>query len=257
MTEPPHMDRDDEKRVRAILLTTQRTGSTFLIECLNSHPDIEATGELLIGGPIKPQPLTKGRLRPLAKAWRFARAGAWMPRRHMERYFSGGEARVRLFKAMYNHISNPITLGYLRERTEIRILHLRRHNLLKMHVSRKLMGSGKRVQSWKPVTESARVEIDPVEALAEMRSVRRQYQHFEEVFAAHARLQLVYEDLIVQQSINPRVTEAICAFLGVTRAAMTSRLVKMNPDPLSEIVINYDNLASAISRTEFSELLDT
>jgi hypothetical protein len=254
--EAPDMNRDDGKRVRAILLTTQRTGSTFLIECLNSHPDIEATGELLIGAPSKVQPLTKGRWRPLAKFWRFVRAGAWMPRRHMDRFFNDGQARVRLFKAMYNHVSNPITLGYLRERTDIRILHLRRRNLLKMHVSRKLMGSGKRVQSFTPL-EGARVHIDPAEALAEMRSVRRKYEHYEEVFSAHPRLQLVYEDLISQQTIDPKVSDSICGFLEVRRAVMKSRLVKMNPDPLASIVTNYGELANEVSRTEFADLLDS
>lgn len=244
-------------RIRAILLTTQRTGSTFLIECLNSHPDIEAGGELLIGAPpsFQLQPITKGRLRPLAKLWRFMRSGAWMPRRHMDDFFEGGEARVRLFKAMYNHISNPITLGYLRDRTDIHVLHLRRHNLLKMHVSRKLMGSGKRVQSFKPV-DGAHVQIDPVAALADMRSVHSQYQHFEEIFSAHPRLQLVYEDLISQQTIDPNVSDSICDFLGIQRAVMKSRLVKMNPDPLSKIVTNYNELAEAIAGTEFTNLLE-
>lgn len=251
------MDRSDGNRIRAILLTTQRTGSTFLIECLNSHPDIEATGELLIGAPpsYRFQPLTKGRLRPLAKFWRFVRAGAWMPRRHMDRFFDDGEARVRLFKAMYNQVSNPITLGYLRDRTDIRVLHLRRHNLLKMHVSRKLMDSGKRVQSWKPV-DAAHVHIDSAEALDFMRSARRQYEHFEDVFAAHPRLQLVYEELISQQTIDSKVSDSICDFLGVQRTAMKSRLVKMNPNPLSQIVTNYRELSSEISRTEFADLLE-
>ncbi len=249
------MDRSDDTRIRAILLTSQRTGSSFLIDCLYSHPDIEPCGELLIGAAEKFQPLTKGRLRPLAKFWRFARAGAWLPRRHMENFFRSGQARVRLFKAMYNHISNPITLGYLRSHTEIRVLHLRRRNLLKMHVSRKLMGSGKRVQSMKPLA-GAQVRIDPAEALASMRRARRQYQRFEEVFSAHPRLQLVYEDLISQQTIDPKVSDAICDFLGIERVELTSKLVKLNPDPLSKIVTNYDELADAITVTEFGNLLD-
>jgi len=243
------------ERIRAIVLTTQRTGSTFLIHCLDSHPDIETTGELLIGAPIKKVPLTKGRLRRLAKFWRFARSGALTPRRHMNNFFNGGQARVRLFKAMYNHIANPITLGYLRERSDIRILHLRRHNLLKMHVSRKLMSFGRRVQSLQPVA-AAQVRIDPAEALATMRNARHQFQHYEQVFAAHSRLQLVYEDLIAEQTLEPNISAAICDFLGVHRAVLTSGLVKMNPDPLSTIVTNYDELARVISATEFSDLLD-
>jgi hypothetical protein len=125
-----------------------------------------------------------------------------------------------------------------------------------MHVSRKLMGSGKRVQSFTP-HEGARVHIDPAEALAEMRSVRRKYEHYEEVFSAHPRLQLVYEDLISQQTIDPKVSDSICGFLEVRRAVMKSRLVKMNPDPLASIVTNYGELANEVSRTEFADLLDS
>jgi hypothetical protein len=245
----------NDGRIRAILLSTQRTGSSFLIDCLRSHPDIEAMGELLIGAPYSPVPFTKGSYRTLAKISRFVRVGAWMPGRHMEVFFNGGHARVRLFKAMYNHISNPITLGYLRKRTDIRILHLRRHNLLKMYVSRMLMGAGTRVVSVKPVA-AARVHIDPAKALASMRTARRKHQHFEDVFRAHARLHLKYEDLIVEQSINPVVSESMCDFLGIARSPMSSRLMKINREPLANIVVNYEEVVRAISRTEFAELLD-
>ena len=42
---------DDDERTRAVILTTQRTGSTFLVECLDSHPAIHCAGELLNGQP--------------------------------------------------------------------------------------------------------------------------------------------------------------------------------------------------------------
>jgi hypothetical protein len=37
---------------------------------------------------------------------------------------------------------------------------------------------------------------------------------------------------------------------------MHSSLVKMNPESLQAMVMNYDELASAIVRTEFADLLD-
>jgi hypothetical protein len=91
--------------------------------------------------------------------------------------------------------------------------------------------------------------------LADMRYVRRQYEHFDNLFSAHAKLQLVYEDLTSEQRIDSKVSDSICDFLGLQRAAMKSRLVKMNPDPLYKIVINYDELATALSGTEFADLL--
>jgi LPS sulfotransferase NodH len=249
------MTNTDRDRTRAILLTTQRTGSTFLIECLGSHPDIESVGELLIGSPEKRGPIKTRRFRTLAKTLQFARSGAWMPRHRMESFFTGGVAKVRLFKAMYNHISNPLTLGYLRRHTEIRILHLRRNNLLKVYVSKLLMTEGKRVRSSGPVAVS-KVHVDPVAALAAVRKTRDQYEHFETVFGAHRRLQLVYENLIEAQTLNPLVSSAICDFLEIERVPMRSRLMKVNPDCLADFVVNYDELASYFSGTEFVDLLD-
>lgn len=245
----------NRSRTRAILLTTQRTGSTFLIECLGSHPDIEAVGEILVGFPEKPKPIKTRRFRTLVKTVRFVRSGAWMPGRRMETFFAGGEAQVRLFKAMYNHVSNRITLDYLRECTGIKILHLRRDNLLKMHVSELLMRKRKRIQSFEPVAV-AKIRIDPAAALAAIRKARSQFDYFESVFVAHPRLQLVYEDLIETQTINPVIAGRVCDFLEIERKPMRSRLIKVNPDHLSDFVTNYEEMAAYFSRTEFSELLD-
>jgi hypothetical protein len=250
------MTPESRNRIRAIVLTTQRTGSTFLIECLASHPDIETAGEILIGAPDKAAPLRSRRFRTLAKTLRFVRSGAWMPARRMEAFFSGGLARVRVFKAMYNHLSNPFALEYLRRRTDIKILHLRRYNLLKMYVSQQLMSGARRVQSSTPIAVK-RIRINPADALAAMRRSRRRYEHFEALFGSHARLQLRYEELINAQSLKPAIADSICDFLEVGRAPMRSQLIKVNPDALADIVVNYDEVASAVSDTEFADLLDS
>ena len=37
---------------------------------------------------------------------------------------------------------------------------------------------------------------------------------------------------------------------------MNSRLVKLNPESLREMVTNYDELAAAVRRSEFADLLE-
>ena len=80
-------------------------------------------------------------------------------------------------------------------------------------------------------------------------------QRFEEVFAAHARLPIVYEDLIEKQGLRPSEGERICGFLGVGHHPMRSSYVKLNPESLADMVTNYDELAGVISRSEFAGLL--
>lgn len=244
-----------DSRIRAVILTTQRTGSTFLVECLGSHPDIECAGEILIGAPDAPRPQYRGRFKQLAKVAAIFTSGAWLPARRMAGFYAAGSARVRAFKAMYNQLAHPFALRYLRENRDIRMLHLSRQNLLKNHVSRILMGKRDRVQAVSPV-DAVRTHVDPQAAIAAMRATRARYEHFESLFREHARLPLTYESLFDGQHLNAATAARICEFLGVAPHPMKSKIVKLNPESLRDMVTNYDELAEAVSRTEFAELLE-
>jgi len=238
-----------------VILTTQRTGSTFLVECLGSHPQIDCAGEILIGVPEGPRPGYRGRFQPLYKLLNIVRTGAWRPGNLMSNYFASGQVKVRAFKVMYNQLAYPFSLNYLRQHEEVRILHLRRHNLLKVHVSRLLMPKRKRLQAMAPV-EPVWVHVDPAAAIESMRKARLLYERFETLFERHQRLQLTYENLINGQFLQTDTGVRICDFLGVVQHPMKSRLVKLNPELLRGMVTNYDELAEAVSRTEFADMLE-
>ncbi|MGH8222660.1 MAG: sulfotransferase [Woeseiaceae bacterium] len=238
-----------------MILTTQRTGSTFLVECLGSHPEIESAGEILIGVPeVVRGPRYRGRFQSLYKLWNIAKTGAWLPGNRMERFFTGGEAKVRVFKAMYNQLANPFALRYLRAHEEIRVIHLRRENLLKVHVSRLLMPTRRQLQATSPV-EPVWIRVDPAQAIAAMRKGQKRYEYFERLFERHARLPISYEKLIDGACLQEDTARRICDFLDVAQPPMKSRLVKVNPESLRDMVTNYDEIAAAISRTEFADLL--
>ena len=46
------------------------------------------------------------------------------------------------------------------------------------------------------------------------------------------------------------------AFLGIAQQPMHSKLVKMNPELLREMITNYDEVSRRIRQTEFADLLD-
>jgi LPS sulfotransferase NodH len=244
--------------IRAIILTTQRTGSTFLVECLQSHPEINCITELLVGAHLEP-PAFLRTSRTGTKAARFLMSGGWFPTRAMRRFYASSDKPVSIFKAMYNQVSVPWTLRYLTRNTDIHVLHLSRRNLLKMHVSRLLMPT-RRNRIWEPHTTEplppVTTRVDPAAALDQMRNAQLAYQHFEDLFKAHRRLPVVYEDLIENQRLRPSEGARICDFFGIAHHPMQSRLIKMNPESLKAMVTNYDELADVISRSEFASLLD-
>lgn len=242
-------------RVRALILTTQRTGSSFLVECLGCHPEIECASEILEGQPDVPKPPYRGSFQKAVKLANIIQSGAWRPGHRMSDFFAGGRLKVRAFKAMYNQLARPFVLRYLREHEEVRIIHLRRQNLLKCHVSVMLMPERRRLQVRTPV-EPIWICIDPAEAIANMRMARERYERFEKVFERHPRLPVTYENLIDGQFLQRDTGRRICEFLDVALLPMKSRLMKVNPESLREMVTNYDELAEAVSRTEFANMLE-
>jgi LPS sulfotransferase NodH len=242
-------------RVRAIILATQRTGSTFLVECLQSHPEIECSGEILNGALDVPVPTYRGPLNLVLKGWRLAKTGSWMPRRRLDAFYGRGSAKVRCFKIMYNHLSRPFVLRYFLEFEDVRVMHLRRHNLLKVHVSTLLMDKRREVHATAP-KETVWIRVNPAKAIASMRKARALYEAIDKTFERHPRLQIGYESLFDGKYLQADTCRRICDFLGVQQHRMESQLVKLNPESLRDMVINYDELEVAISRTEFANMLD-
>lgn len=243
--------------MKAIIITSQRSGSNFLRHCLQSHPKISCDGELMIGGPITPPRLIENWRMP-TKIYRWIRAGAWNPVRILEEFRARTDAPVVVFKAMYNQLRSPKVHEYLREHTDIRIIHLRRNNLVKQYVSKTLMGK-RRDGRWQPHSTSkvrtVATHISPQAAIREMRNVQRQFDLFEQLLSNHRKIELVYEDMIDGQCLSDAAREAVCDLLEVESAPMCCDFVKVNPNKLELMVKNYDELAAALKGTEFEQYL--
>ena len=244
---------------RAIILTTQRSGSTLLVSSLQSHPEILCRGELLIAGMGMNTPRLLEGHRHAIKLTRFVWTGAWHSTRTMRRFYEIPGARAHIFKAMYNHLSPPWTLNWLLRRKDIRVIHLRRRNLLKQYISYLLM-SRRRESQWLPNTRvpvpALRLRISPDQALRYFARNEFLYPRFDELFAEHARMPLVYEDIIEGQQIRDDVASELCDFLAVPRRSLTTPYVKINPESLREIVTNYDELSAAMRATKYASFLD-
>jgi hypothetical protein len=249
------MQQPDSGRVRAVILTTRRSGSSFLVECLRSHPEIECASEILNGQPDDPVPAFRGPFRYVKKWSRIARTGAWMPSRWLDAYYRRGNAKVRCFKALYEQLVRPFALRYVVENEDIRVIHLRRHNLLKAHISALLMNKREKLQATAP-TKAVWIHVDPARAIRSMRKMRARYEWFDRAFERHPRLQVSYERLFDGKYLDADTCRRICDFLGVAQHRMESRLVKLNPESLRDMVTNYDELAAEVSKTEFADLLD-
>jgi LPS sulfotransferase NodH len=246
---------------RFVVLSTQRSGSTWVVDMLNSHARVVAYAELFMhGGRGRPRwggatdlPFWQtflaqngtSRSRLLRSYWLWRYLGRVYARR------PGIDAAG--FKLMYSQLdaARPLLPALVARR--VVVIHLVRRNALDVLVSRHSAAARG--------THHARERVDPVRVhLPAKDLVSRISEHERSVETARrllARVRLpcrevAYEDLVADRD---RQFALLFSFLGTDPAAPTSALTKLNPASHRELIENYDEVRSALAETPYASLV--
>lgn len=223
---------------RLIVLSRSRTGSNMLISFLNSHPNVHVEGEIF--GELN------GRNYKDVLSMTFAKQPYYI--------------KIKGFKIFYYHPlddeSNDTWDG-LMNLDNLWVIHLKRRNIFRTLISRKIAGSE---DVW-AVTSSSRINSGmnktvtfTAEELEEgFRQTREWEKDGDEKFRKHPLLSVYYEGLVG----DPEGTFAkITDFLGVRYVQPKTNLRKQNPERLRDLVINYDELKPAFLGTEWQPFFE-
>jgi len=215
-------------QTKFIILTTSRTGSTWLTSLLSSHPSICCQGEI-------------------AKYPKFL---SNVPQ-NLNLAFSKSKP-ICGFKIFYYH-GNDQLWNILISDMNIHVIHLRRKNYLDMVVSKKMMqhtGTGN-ISNKKKVITNFRTVIDPKECEQFFTDFETSYTKFSSLFKNHPMLEIVYEDLVQ----NPYMQcNSILNFLGAKKIKLHSDIVKRNHTPIHEAISNYNELKLYFSNTKWASM---
>jgi hypothetical protein len=258
--------------VKFILLTTQRSGATFLCTSLNSHPQIECHHEAIFS-QINKIPFENLKFKPFlfdrpSSAYYKYRSASWgrklahwslIPRKQLiydfldDLYARPAKATAVGYKISYNHADKyPTAMAWLQQ-NEIKIIHLVRSNLLKTYLSKKT--------AWKRRLHHATTpSIAPVKVRVPIRRLRRDLKRrtkviekYRAMFGGSPYLELSYESVVAQPE---REIRRILQFLDIDQyVPLTTNLVKINPDTLTELIENYDEVEHAFQGTIFEKYL--
>ena len=77
--------------------------------------------------------------------------------------------------------------------------------------------------------------------------------HCDRLFCEHPALTLFYEGLVVDSS---NVFNQAQAFLGVEPKPLTVTLRRQNPEPLRELILNYDEFREAFEHTSHAWMFE-
>jgi LPS sulfotransferase NodH len=225
---------------RFIVLSRSRTGSNMLISFLNSHPNIQADGEIfskLSGRNTKDV---------LAKA--FTKQPLFV--------------KAKGFKIFYYHPLDDKASGVwdaLASLNDLHVIHLKRRNILHTLVSRKIADIQDVwvVRSADQHSGADRREITvafSVDELSEGFKQTREWEQFgEDTFRNHLMISIEYEDLVAYREPTFR---KLTEFLGVRYVHPTTQLIKQNTKSMKETIMNYEELKSAFSETEWHPFFD-
>lgn len=227
----------ERKITNFILLFIGRTGSSYIIDMLNSHSDIIAERELLV--PLTDSESEYNCLNSL--------------------YTKKREANISAvgFKTKLTDVYDVKQFGRILDEFDTKIIYLYRDNIVKQTISRinrkrlhedrqhhNLERGDDKLPSFSIKPEEFEKWLDETYN----RSIEiHQYMHN----VKRPQLRISYEDLLNNHDL---VFKRIFDFIEVESKKMKSELIKNTSDNLKDVLINYDELKGIYKNTKFEKM---
>jgi LPS sulfotransferase NodH len=223
---------------RFIVLGRPRIGSNLLISFLNSHPNIYARREI------------------------FFRLNGRDYRQVLNRIFCKQPPNIKAvgFKIFYRQPYDDKNSGVwndLIERQQVHVIHLKRRNILRALLSGKISHKTNIWQATKAShlqdIQGRKVEFSYEELATGFKAIRCLEDEFDDKFSSHPLLTISYEDLV---SKSEAVFESITNFLELPFNSPKTRHIRLNPEKLSTLIVNYEGLKKEFSDTEWAHFFE-
>ena len=251
---------------RFVLLSTQRSGTSWVMERLAHHERIGGYGEVLLHGVGGWSDWPPGAAdRPFYTTYlREASTSESLLHQHLRLfgyldylYQPRRGYQAIGFKLMYDQLRRyPEILAYLRVR-RVRVLHLFRLNLLDIVLSREAMKSRRNVHARSPAErEMVRVDVDTRRLASDLARLDWERRLVREALTLlHIPVvEPTYESLLADESrLNSTVR-----FLGVGVDATTELpavMLKLAPSSHRAGIANYDEVGAALQGTRYLSFL--
>ena len=217
-----------------VIVSQARSGSNLLVSLLGSHPHVEASGELL------------KRLHGADVATRVAEIYGPKPRR----------IRAAGFKCFYYHPLDDRAAPMwerLLEVPDLHLVHLQRRNVLRTVTSRKLASLtgawlARGAEARAGVATKPTITFTPEELRTAFEQCDRWVAECELRTGDRPLHEVAYEDL----ASDPACIEGVMRFLAVEPRPGHTRLLRQNPEPLSQLIEDFDGLRRAFEGTRWS-----
>lgn len=231
---------------RFVCVGNPRTGSTLLMRSLNNHSRMIGYGEIVKNFDRYP-----GHYHEFGNGEALFRRDpvAFLQSRVFRKYPPAIQAVG--FKIFYHHAPRDTNWGravwdYLLSQPDMKVLHLKRRNLLKTFLSKKQAGlTGEYIQYTANGANEA-ITLDSEEALAFFEQMRQGETDYDNLLRGRPLIEVIYEDMNRDYTAEMR---RIQGFLGVDLEDIDPGTVQRPKRSLSSQIANYDELAARFRET--------
>jgi LPS sulfotransferase NodH len=244
-------------KTKFVIVGTQRSGTTFIRHCLISHEDVNCHGELFLNKYPFNGAYRIYRNRNIARKLRHYLARAGLVREYLDEIYRSCEGDAVGFKLMYSQIRTlpyayPSVLNYIDD-NKIKVVHVIRKNVLKTHVSR-CTAMQRKLYHAKEKVDVSKITLNTRDVLKALNRISRENEWWQLRYSGGDYYSVCYEDFVRNKEEE---SAGLLRFLNVADdQVLTSKIVKINPDRLQDIVENYDDLYKVITGSKFEYCLE-
>lgn len=222
---------------RFVIVTTGRTGSELLVSLLDSHPRIVCDSEILSIPRAYPRRLV---LRRSARAR--ARGCAY-----------GFKLVAEHARLQGPHDRSAFLRGFAER--GFRIILVERRDLLQQVVSSVRGIETGHHHRQQDKGEFSPMRVDPVAVLCSLAWFEDAVNFVRSALAGLPRLELSYENDLLEPEQQQRTADRVCNYLGLTPAPVKTDLVKLAPRAVADQLENFGEVVSLLSQTRFAHLV--
>lgn len=229
-----------------VIFSQSRSGSSLLVELLDSHPEIHCDGELfnLDHGYVK-DPVMLAIWKKMPYSFIYCR-----------RVRSAGE--LYGFKLFDHHLSRAGRVIHILHKMGWKIIYLKRDDIVRQALSEIIATSTGQWHRAENETIKDRVFtisvdkfIEKVEGRIMLRDVERN------ILQTLPHYTMTYEESLKNTEDWQHSLNDLFDHLGVKKVSVRANLRKMYDRSYSEMVENYDDLIEAVKHSKYSKILDT
>lgn len=271
-----HLKGNNHEYQKFIVLTYRRSGANFFLDLLRSHPQIVAYAGLFEKDKVAffytgyPPVDCKSTLK-----YRDKYPVEFLQKRVFGTYSDAIKSVG--FKIIYE-LKQQQVLEYLRAMPDLKIIHLQRKNLLRLHLSDKIAATtnkwhavSKEHEQWvnavgdgqrgrlvddpqhSILPDDLKITLNYQECLKEFEKITRLRNEFKGFFMQQSLLDVYYEDLLTNLSTE---TTKVLSFLNVENQDLNSRFLKINNKKISDLITNYAQLKNEFAGSEWAQFFE-